>query len=58
VAVGFCGAVSWQECSATLVKSILQLNEEQEGDDGSSSNNMMVTSSEMEEEAIDCSSMY
>jgi hypothetical protein len=57
VAVGFCGAVSWQECSATLVKSSLQLNEEQAGDDGSSSNNMMVTSSEMEE-AIDCSSVY
>jgi hypothetical protein len=54
--VGFCGAVSWQECSATLVKSRPQLSEEQAGDDGSSS--MIVTSIETEEEAISCSSMY
>ena len=56
MAVGFCGAVSWQECSATLVKSSLQLSEEQ-ASDGDSSSNMMVTSSKTEE-AIDCSSMY
>jgi hypothetical protein len=58
VEVGFCGVVSWQECSATLVKSSLQLSEEQAGEDGSSNNNMMVTRSETEEEAIDCSSLY
>ena len=41
-----------------LVKSRLQLSEEQASDVGRSSNNMMVTSSETEEEAISCSSMY
>jgi hypothetical protein len=41
-----------------LVKSSLQLSEEQAGDGGSISSSMVVTSSETEEEAIGCSSMY
>jgi hypothetical protein len=57
-AVGFCGVVSWQESSVTLVKSSLQISEEQAGDGGSGSIIMMVTSSETEEEAFDWSTMY